>query len=199
MTDRSAIRQLIAWDTRVVAARDIRTAAPRSDPFRGLYREHHAFVWRSARRLGVPAEHLDDVMQDVFLAAYRHRDEFEGRSALKTWLYGIVKNVVRMHVRRECRHHRRVHAAKTLCVAPDERDQTEEHAAIDLMDRLLARLDSVDQRDAFILVELEGVSAIEVARMTRVSVNTVYSRLRLARERLQRELRRLSARGSRTP
>ena len=43
-----------------------------------LYTEHFAFVWRSARRLGVPLSAVDDAVQDVFLVAHRKLTEFEG-------------------------------------------------------------------------------------------------------------------------
>lgn len=170
--------------------------APKGARFRSFYLEHHAFVWRSARRLGLSEAAVDDVVQDVFMAAYRQRDAFEGRSSVKTWLYGITLNAVRMHRRREGRHQRRIDAMKSRGPMPVLRDHAEHQAGLDLLDRLLQRLDR-DQRDAFILVALEGISAAEVARSRGESANTIHSRLRLARKRLRRELRRLQATGRR--
>jgi RNA polymerase sigma-70 factor (ECF subfamily) len=60
-----------------------------------VYEQHFDFVWRSARRLGVAEASLDDVVQDVFVTVYRRLDAFEGRSSLKTWLFGIVRHTVR--------------------------------------------------------------------------------------------------------
>ena len=48
-----------------------------------LYREHFAFVWRNARRLGCTDEWVDDAVHEVFLVATRRLDEFRGHSALR--------------------------------------------------------------------------------------------------------------------
>src|ERR1700722_8443188 len=62
-----------------------------------LYDTYFAFVWRSVQRLGVPASQVDDVVQEVFLVVHRKLASFEGRSSLKTWLYGIALRVARAH------------------------------------------------------------------------------------------------------
>src|SRR5262245_51753387 len=64
-----------------------------------VYETQFDFVWRSARRLGVASLHVDDVVQEVFLVVFRRLAEFEGRSSLKTWLFGITRRVVRDHRR----------------------------------------------------------------------------------------------------
>src|SRR5512138_145456 len=77
-------------------------AAPDPQPrlsFAELYETCFAFVWRTARRLGTPEASLDDVVQEIFMVAYRRQTEFEGRSSPRTWLYGIAFNVVRAHRR----------------------------------------------------------------------------------------------------
>ena len=69
--------------------------------FAQMFESYFVFVWRTARRLGVPEPHLDDVAQErpSQRTAHRRREDFEGASALKTWLYGIAFNVVRAHRR----------------------------------------------------------------------------------------------------
>jgi RNA polymerase sigma-70 factor (ECF subfamily) len=59
-----------------------------------LYREHFAFVWRNARRLGCTEEWVDDAVHEVFLVATRRLEEFEGRSSIRTWLFAIAFRVV---------------------------------------------------------------------------------------------------------
>ena len=61
--------------------------------FERVYEEHFDFVWRSLRRLGVPRSALDDAVQEVFLVVHRRLAEFEGRSSLKTWLFGIAVHI----------------------------------------------------------------------------------------------------------
>src|SRR5262245_22373561 len=61
--------------------------------FEELYEAHFDFVWRSLRRLGVPHPGLDDAVQEVFIVVHRRLGAFEGRSTLKTWLFGIAVHV----------------------------------------------------------------------------------------------------------
>jgi RNA polymerase sigma-70 factor (ECF subfamily) len=165
-------------------------AEERVDPrptFAKLYDSQFAFVWRSAHRLGTPQANIDDVVQEIFLVAHRKLAQFEGRSSIKTWLFGIVLNVVRGHRRALCAKH--PHAlwptagadpeALTDTAAGPHELATQAEAAR-LVERLLDTLDD-DKREVFVLAELEQMSAPEIARAVAVPLNTVYSRLRMAR------------------
>ena len=66
----------------------------------GIYEREFAFVWRAVRGLGLEGAAVDDAVQDVFLVVHRRLSTFEQRSALRTWLYGIVRHVVLDHRRR---------------------------------------------------------------------------------------------------
>jgi RNA polymerase sigma-70 factor (ECF subfamily) len=167
------------------------TAALARSGFRDFYREHFDFVWRSVGRLGVDRSAVDDVVQEVFLAAYRRLETYDGRAPPRAWLFGIALNVVRMARRGESRHRRRVEAVQRD--APEPTDSTHHHAALDQLGQLLAALDD-DQRTVVILIEIEDMSPRDVAAGLGISVNTVYSRLRLARARLQRAALRQRAR-----
>ncbi|EDM74559.1 hypothetical protein PPSIR1_29153 [Plesiocystis pacifica SIR-1] len=159
-----------------------------------IYREHFAFVHRSLRRLGVPEHALDDACQDVFLVAARRLDDFEGRSSMKTWLFGIAMRVVRSHRRSAWRHRRKVDAlaaAAPLLRPVSERPHARQDAQRTLA-QLLAELGE-EQRSIYVLVELEGLSAVEVARGFGLNVNTVYTRLRAARAGLRRAAERLQS------
>jgi RNA polymerase sigma-70 factor, ECF subfamily len=158
-----------------------------------VYREHFDFVWRIARRLGVATSALDDVVQDVFLVVHRRLDGFEGRSTVKTWLYGITRRVVSEHRRRHRRRpetpldERGPEPIEASAQRPDERAERAE--AVALLHRLLDGLPD-DQREVFVLAELEQLSAPEIVELTGAKLNTVYSRLRLARRAFERALRR---------
>ena len=171
------------------------TIAQDPHSFREIYREHFDFVWRSVQRLGVDAGSVDDVIQEVFLAAHRRLNTYDARRPFKPWLFGIALNVVRMARRGESRHRRRVEAAQHH--VPEPTDATQRHAQLDLLGRLLAALDD-DQRTVVILIEIEGMSPRDVAEGLGLSVNTVYSRLRLARAHLQRAAARQRAREPRS-
>src|SRR5690606_10420520 len=69
-------------------------------PLDRLYDLHADYVFRVLRRLGVDAAHVEDAVQDVFMVVLSRADGFEGRSSLRTWLYGIALRVARTHRRR---------------------------------------------------------------------------------------------------
>jgi len=172
--------------------------------FDAVYEEHFAFVWRSVRRLGSPDAHVDDAVQEVFLVVHRRLKEFEGRSSLRSWLYGIVANVVR-----DCR---RTALRKDPCVrsaggGPDvdslvdpsgcsPQESLERADAVRVLHDLLETLDW-QKREAFVLVELEQMSVPEVAEAIGVNANTVYSRVRAARQAFNEAAARYRAREER--
>ena len=63
--------------------------------FKEVYDENFRFVWRSLRRLGVREGDVPDAVQDIFLIVHRKLGEFEGRSKVTTWLFGICLRVAR--------------------------------------------------------------------------------------------------------
>jgi RNA polymerase sigma-70 factor (ECF subfamily) len=150
--------------------------------FETLYDTHFPFVWRSALRLGIPEAHADDAVQEIFVVVHRKLGEFEGRSSLRTWLYGITLRVTRAHRARLRRIPSAAVEPETVPAAesarPDERVQAAEAAR--LVNALLDGLPD-EQREVFVLAELEELSAPEIAEVLGVKLNTVYSRLRLGR------------------
>lgn len=156
----------------------------RRPTFAEVYEEHFAFTWRTAKHLGAPDAHIDDVIQETFVIVHRRLSSFEGRSSIKTWLFGIVANVVRAQRRRVRGQSRDGDIADPEGVAdpaagPHERAARAEAARV--VDDLLESLDE-DKRAVFVLAELEQMSAPDIATALDVPLNTVYSRLRLARE-----------------
>jgi len=137
----------------------------------------------------VPSATVDDVVQEVFVVVHRRLSEFEARSSLKTWLYGIVLRVVREHrrtLRRRAPHMlssvhsvELTHVPEQRGVAPDEAAANAEAARI--VEQILDVLDE-EKREVFVLAELEELSAPEIAEALGVKLNTVYSRLRVARQ-----------------
>jgi len=157
----------------------------------GIYREHWRYVWRCVRRMGVPEGRLEDVTQDVFIVAGRNLATFEGRSSIQTWLYSIAFRVAQEHHRKHLREQRPdPHVAK-LAQTPEDQVQQREAAAT--LHTLLGDLDE-DQRRIFVQIEIEGVPAADLAEAHGLSVNTIYSRLRLARRKVERALARHQAR-----
>lgn len=172
-------------------------ARPRTYVFEAVYEEHFEFVWRSLRRLGVPEASADDAAQDVFLVVHRRLDEFEGRSALRTWLFGIALRVARSHRRRFARKGR--HEPLPAEVAGDTEmpeETLERRRAADFLDQFLDSLDE-DKRAVFVLAELEQMTAPEIETALGVKLNTVYSRLRAARKAFEAAVGRHHAKEAR--
>jgi RNA polymerase sigma-70 factor (ECF subfamily) len=146
-----------------------------------LYEEHADAVFRALRRWGVRDAAADDALQDVFVVASRKLAEFEGRSSHRTWLFGIALNVAR-GVRR-ARPHEPIGDEEPEGHEAPQDERVDALRAARLLDQLLAELDDA-QREVFVMADLHDMSAPEIAEVTGANLNTVYSRLRLARENI---------------
>jgi RNA polymerase sigma-70 factor, ECF subfamily len=157
--------------------------------FRRLFEEQVEFVWRVLRRYGVPDRDVDDVCQEVFLIVHRKLGEFEGRSSIRTWIYGIAARTAiaarrKAHARRELLEP----MATEQSVEPTQHEQTDQRRELSQVEAVLATMD-IEKREAFVLYELEGLSVAEVALAIGVPENTALYRLHRAREELERRLR----------
>lgn len=172
------------------------TTEPNPSPrptFDELYVEQFAFVWRNLRRLGVAEVALSDAAQDVFLVVYRRLDEFEPRAPVRSWLYSIVVRVARQH--RRARQRKPSEPSGEVARWPDTIAAGPEQLAAhnEALRRLLALLEELDdaKREAFVLSELESLTAPEIAAILGVNVNTIYARVRAARKHLEHALAQL--------
>lgn len=152
--------------------------------FAEIFREHAPFVWRALRHLGVPAADAEDVCQEVFVVVHRRLGDFEGRSSLRTWLYGICLRTASDH-RRRARHRYEQVTARV----PDERisapqiEDLAQQEALARLDAALATLDD-DTRAVFVLYEMEELTMREVAAAVDCPLQTAYSRLYRARKEI---------------
>jgi RNA polymerase sigma-70 factor (ECF subfamily) len=165
---------------------DLRGAVPDALTLEGIYGDHADFVMRCARHLRVGPEHVEDIVHDVFLVVHARLADFDPeRATLRSWLYGILRRVVSHHRRGSRRAERRL----SLVPPPPEQPALEEVIArleaADLVDRFVAQLDD-KKRPVFTLAEVEGMSAPEISRCLDIKLNTVYSRLRLARREFEK-------------
>src|SRR5882724_13016294 len=62
-------------------------------PIARVFSAHADFVWRSLRRLGVPAADVDDALQEVFLVVHRRLADYEDRGFMRAWLFSISRQV----------------------------------------------------------------------------------------------------------
>lgn len=164
--------------------------------FRALYEAHFRFVWAALRRLGVREADTLDLTQKVFLTVYARGPSFEGRSKLRTWIFGICQRIASDY-RRSAPIRREVVTDSAELDAHRESGfgppgTLDSHQNAVLIEAILARLPE-SQRIVFVLFELDEMSGDEIAELLEVPVGTVRSRLRLAREAVRREVTRLAA------
>lgn len=133
---------------------------PTTPSLDAIFVEHARFVWRCLRYFGLPDSDLDDGLQEVFLVVHQRLASFEGRSSLRTWLYGISWRVAAAHLRR-VRHARETSVAEL----PEPEPGGNPADALALRRDLLRALDTLDddQRVVFVLYEIEQLGMKEVA------------------------------------
>lgn len=162
-----------------------------------LLRAEYARVWRTLRRLGVDEVCADDATQEVFIVMSRRLGDVREGSERPFLLSCAVR--VAANYRRSWRAKHEVADERALAAERDPRPSAEH-----LLDhkRLRQALDELlegwpeDIRTAFVLFELEGLSAPEISQVTDTKLGTVASRLRRARELFQAGARRLRARAA---
>ena len=158
--------------------------------FRAIYEEHYRTVWRTLRRLRVAESEIVDATQDVFVVVHRRLDEFEGRSQLRTWIIGICRRVASDYRRRPRAQREVITGASEIERLVDTKSAAavgEQTQRAELARALLDRLPE-EQREVFILFELEQLSGEEIAAELGIPVGTVRSRLRRARDAFRREV-----------
>ncbi len=153
------------------------------------------FLLRSVR----DADRAEDLLQEVFLRVIQNASDFQGQAKFTTWLYTIARNLCVDHARKMS--HRR-HAS--LDAAPAGRDSGAMHERIArsdpppdrqavapaLRDRIAHAVEALpeEQREVFLMRQLQGLSFADIAAVVGVSENTIKSRMRYALERLQESL-----------
>jgi RNA polymerase sigma-70 factor (ECF subfamily) len=156
-----------------------------------VYEGELDYVFSSLRRLGMPESALEDLAHDVFASALVRLPSYDPTRPLRPWLFGFAFRVASAY-RNKASVQREVHTEPPETEDPrlELEEQTAQRQARALMLRLLDALDE-DRRAIFILHEIEERSAPEIAEALEVPLNTVYSRLRSARQLFNAQLERV--------
>jgi RNA polymerase sigma-70 factor (ECF subfamily) len=160
-----------------------------------LFERHAGFVFRVLKRLGTPASDVEDALQEVFLVVARKLPDYEERGEMRAWLFTIARQVSQHSRRASARRQRRQHSVLSFGEDGNPHATLERSRAAQFVNQFLAELDP-KQSDVFYLAEVEGLTAPEIAAALEIKLNTVYARLRLARERFERALQRRADSGS---
>jgi RNA polymerase sigma-70 factor (ECF subfamily) len=139
--------------------------------------------------MGVRENELDDVVQEVFIVINGKLATLEKPDSLRSWIYGIIR-------RTSSAYHRarrtKVASAAALSLEPEVRypqqpsplELAEQSDQARLLWLLLEKLEP-SKREVLVLSELDDMTAPEIAGALDVPLNTVYSRLRTARQDLE--------------
>ncbi|MGI8869295.1 MAG: RNA polymerase sigma factor SigM [Mycobacteriales bacterium] len=151
--------------------------------FEALVRRHRDRMWAVALRTMRDPEDAADALQDAMISAFRAAASFRAESAVTTWLHRIVVNACLDRIRRR--------KARPAVALPEEgpgepvesRDPVSERDTAMAVEAALAEL-PVEQRAAITLVDLQGYSVADSARVLGVAEGTVKSRCARGRSRL---------------
>lgn len=153
--------------------------------FQEMYRAHRRDVARLVARLIGPRAEVDDVVQEVFLQVFRSLVSFRGESRFTTWLHRVTVNVTLMHLR-AARSRPNLGNELTAAhepVSPELESPLDVSARNERLRALYKILDTLSdkKRTVFILHDLEGMAAAQIAAMVESPVLTVRTRLFYAR------------------
>jgi RNA polymerase sigma factor (sigma-70 family) len=159
-----------------------------SQSFRLLYRRHQQRVRSILYQLCDPSA-LDDLVQEVFLRAWKGLPKFRQSAQFSTWLYRIAWNVASDQRQAAAQSRTRLQVlTRNATTQQDAPDVMQLHYQ-DLVQRGLAHL-SFDHRTILVLHDLEEVPQKEVAEILGIPVGTVKSRLFHARAAMRQFLQK---------
>jgi RNA polymerase sigma-70 factor (ECF subfamily) len=151
--------------------------------FQELCDSYFEFVWKCARAFGCRPQEVDDVVQDVFLVVQRRLGDLQEDRLARSWIYGITRRVVSSHRRQRRERHSWEAPDVDSLKSPEQSPlaSAERNLQVRVLSTLLDGLDE-RKREVFVLSEILEMSGREIAETIGVPMNTVYSRLRAARE-----------------
>ena len=173
------------------------------DAFNYLVLHYQQSAYGVAYRMLGDTELAADVTQDVFIAAFRNIHSFRPGSSFRAWLLRIASNMACDYWRRMQRHPQdsldvladedEMHSIEDLSalVAPGQEVNPEEYVLTqELQEAIQSGLATLplEQREAVVLCDIEGLTYEEIATATQTSLGTVRSRIARGRARLRKYL-----------
>ena len=154
---------------------------------RSLYQTEADSLFALLGRFGLAGADLEDAMHDTFVTAMARWATFDPRRPARPWLMGIAfrVGVARLRARREVG----VELPEERDLSQDPERTAEARQALRLLQRALIEVNE-DQGRVFVMFDLQGVPAAELAQSMGVPLATIYSRLRLGRQAVQEAVQR---------
>jgi RNA polymerase sigma-70 factor (ECF subfamily) len=152
--------------------------------FKMLYVRHHVRVFRFVMRLAGNESIAEEVVNEVFLEAWRHAQDFKGRSQVATWLLSIA----RFKTLTECRRRSEAQLDEVAAAVIEDTSDTpsismEKHQRSDILQKCLAKLSPI-HREVINLIYYQGKKIEEVAQFTGAPISTIKTRMHYARSRM---------------
>jgi RNA polymerase sigma-70 factor (ECF subfamily) len=179
-------------DLRELSDRELMAAhvAGDSQAFSELVSRHRDRLWSVSLRTTGDPEEASDALQDALISAFRRADQYRGEAAVTTWLHRIVVNAGLDRLRRR--------AVRPTTTLPDHdeyngleivepRDAIAERENWIEISAALAELPQ-DQREAIILVDVQGYSVEAAAKELNCPTGTIKSRCSRGRAKLAETL-----------
>jgi RNA polymerase sigma-70 factor (ECF subfamily) len=154
------------------------------EAFESMYREHSARIYSMATRMAGSPQDGEDLLQEIFLQAYRKLGSFKGESSLGTWLYRLALNHCLDYVR--SRRAKMNRLTETLDAEQSIEPVAARQTPIAKMDleRAIERLPD-GCREAFVLHDVEGFDHKEVGELLGIAEGTSKSQVFKARMKLR--------------
>jgi RNA polymerase sigma-70 factor, ECF subfamily len=177
-----------------------RARAGNAQAFSGLVRRYESKIFRLAMHITQNREDAEDVLQETFLKAYEHLDQFQGNSKFYTWIVRIAVNQALMKLRKR-KTDRSVSIDETIDTGEDtvvreiaawEENPEQRYSREEINQMLNSAVDSLapPYRTVFVLRDIEDLSTEETAEALNLSIPAVKSRLLRARLQLRDKLTR---------
>lgn len=166
--------------------------------FARLVEQYSPMIYRLGSKMLENPQDVEDMLQETFIKAFRHLQDFDGRSSLSTWLYRIATNEALMALRKK--------RPETISFDEPQADETEPQEPLQIVDwccmpeqelmsaEARAYLDKAVEglpaslRVVFLLRDIEGLSTRETAEVLNMSEMAVKTRLSRARLQLRETL-----------
>ena len=164
--------------------------------FESIYHEHKALVYNVALHYLQSIEDAEEVTQDVFVKVYHSLENFHQKSSLKTWIYRITVNqCLDFTKRKNSRKRFFIFGRKSHNEQEYLNTATFEHPGIVMENQedaaiLFAVINTLteNQKTAFLLSKLDGLSNPEIAEIMQLSISSVESLVFRAKASLQEKL-----------
>ena len=173
---------LNTWDDRSLVERASRRGGSDDRPFTVLFERHQRSVWSVCYRFTGDAADAEDLLQEVFIKAYRSLFTFQGRSSFRTWLYQIALNTCRNELRRRRRRPAQIvaHIDDLKLVDHASRAMEHEYEERENIAETLLKLHT-DEREILVLKDIKKLSYANIAGMLGIHLSAAKMRVQRAR------------------